>query len=32
MILNRKRVDESSERILKKYKIGADRSIDLKAF
>jgi len=32
MVLDRKRVDESRERILKKYKIGADRSIDLKAF
>jgi hypothetical protein len=32
MILDRKKVDESGERILKKYKIGADRSIDLKYF
>jgi len=32
MIFDRKKVDESGERILKKYKIGADRSIDLKYF
>jgi S1-C subfamily serine protease len=32
MVLDRKMVDESRERILKKYKIGADRSKDLKAF
>ena len=32
MVLDRKKVDESRERILKKYKIGEDRSIDLKAF
>lgn len=32
MVLNREKVDESRERILKKYKIGADRSTDLMAF
>jgi len=32
MVLDRMKVDESRERILKKYKIGADRSTDLKAF
>jgi S1-C subfamily serine protease len=32
MILDRKKADESGDRILKRYKIGANRSTDLKAY